>query len=74
MLFMMVLPFLVRGILAAGLALAVFSFAVGHTFRAVFLHTVFLALHLFVLHHLLLGAVLFAFDTHLIALRLLGLG
>jgi hypothetical protein len=26
-----------------------------------------------VLHHLLLGAILFAFNTHLIALRLLGL-
>jgi hypothetical protein len=26
-----------------------------------------------VLHHLFTGAILFAFDTHLIALRLLGL-
>jgi hypothetical protein len=64
----------VRGILAAGLALAVASFAKTLTFRAIFHHTVFLTLHLLVLHHLLLGAIPFAFNTHLIALRLLGLG
>lgn len=72
MFFIMALPFLVRGILA-GFTFAVFSLAVGHAFRAIFLHTVFLAFHLLVLHHLLLGAILFAFNTHLIALRLLGL-
>ena len=72
MFFMMALPFLVRGILA-GFALAVASFAVALTFRAIFRHTLFLALHLLVLHHLLLRTILFAFNTHLIALRLLGL-
>jgi len=68
----MAFPFLVSGILA-GFALAVASFAKALTFRAIFHCTLFLALHLLVLHHLLLRTVLFAFNTHLIALRLLGL-
>lgn len=74
MFFMMALPFLVRGILAAGLALAVLSFAIALTFRAVFHHTLFFAFHLLVLHHLFTGSIFFAFNAHLIALRLLGLG
>jgi len=74
MLFMMVFPFLVRGILAAGLALAVSSFAEAFTLWAVFHHTLFFAFHLLVLHHLFAGSIFFAFNAHLIALRLLGLG
>ena len=72
MFFIMALPFLVRGILA-GFTFAVASFAETLTLGAIFHCTLFLAFHLLVLHHLLLGAVLFAFNTHLIALRLLGL-
>jgi len=73
MFFIISFPFLVNGILAA-FTLAVPSFAKALTFGAVFRHAILFAFAFFVLKHLLLGAVLFAFNTHLIALRLLGLG
>ena len=57
------LPFLVRGILAA-LTLAVTSLAEALTLWAVFRHTILFAFAFFVLKHLLLAGVFFAFNAH----------